>query len=225
MVACPLIVAGHMAGIYCISAASAYDGPSSTEAHGVGADHTGVLALVGEDDHLVVALALSELKGAYIHPCASTHLLVYFDACGASGMEHQVLGIGHARRIALIGDIYGIFAPFWDVGYPQGGSLGILLVAGGADDAAIPFAEGVVAMVQCRFGQGKSHGTISPPCLTALFLHVESAVVVCTVVNDDVVRLSVSLAGAEHYGSCLFEHRGEVGDDDRLCEQVLSCTV
>ena len=118
MVARALIVAGHAAGVYGVRGSTANDGTATTEANGIGTYHTRVLALVGKDYHLVVALALLELEGAQVYPRATTHLLVDLDACGASCVHHDILSIGHARRVGLIGYIYGIVPALGDVGNP-----------------------------------------------------------------------------------------------------------
>ena len=42
------------------------------------------------------------------------------------------------------------------------------------------------------------------------------------VVYDDFVRLFVPFAGREHYGSCVLQHRDEVGDHDGACVKVFA---
>ena len=118
MVARTLIVAGHAASVYGVRGSSANDGTATAEANGIGTYYARLLALVGENHHLVVALALLELEGAQVYPRATTHLLVDLDACGASCVNHDILSIGHARRVGLIGNIHGIVPALGDMGNP-----------------------------------------------------------------------------------------------------------
>ena len=185
-----------------------------------------MFAAVGEHHHLVIVLTTEKLVCTEVYPCAAAHLLVYLDACGASGMEDEVLGIGHARRVGLIGGVYGIVSAFGDVGNPQYRPLGVLLVVCGAQYAARALTEGVVAVVQYALGDGKACGSALPFCLAFLFLYVQSAVIACgIVVDDDVVGLRVTLSGAEDHGTGILEHGGEVGHYDGLRQQVLTGTV
>ena len=69
---------------------------TATEAHGIGAYHALLLALVAQYHHAIVVGSLVELKVSEVHPGASTYLLVHFEFGDSTLVEDEVLGIAHA---------------------------------------------------------------------------------------------------------------------------------
>ena len=131
-----------------------------------------MLATIGENHHLVVALTLLKLEGAEVYPRATTHLLIHPEACGATSMYHKVFGIGHARRMSLIGDIHSILSALRNSGNPQCSPFGATLAPCGAKCATSTLTERIIPMQQQALGDGKPHSSILPLCIVAILFNI-----------------------------------------------------
>ena len=137
-------------------------------------------------------------------------------------MEHQVFGIGHAFGERLVAYVHGITSFLGDAGNPFGkGFFGFLV---GRDEACGSVAErvlsvGVYRLLLCESGR---RGVLPHALPFVVDFQVTASGRAGIVVYDDFVRLLVPFAGREHYGSCVLQHRDEVGDHDGACVKVFA---
>ena len=192
---------------------------AAAETDGICRDDALVVALVGEDDAVVVAFAFGEVEGAEVDPCASAHLLVDAELCGDAAVLDGIVGVRDAAGHGLVGDVDCVVVLDEHFRYPDDFACRAF-VRGGFCDAERAFAEGVVSVLVAFIGVCEAYAAVLPVVGADAFL-VAAAVQDGIVVDDDFLLLPVAFPRGEDDGSGVLEHGDEIRHDEGLRELVL----
>ena len=214
-------IAGQAAGF----AAARNVAHAAAETYGIGAYHSFLPAFIAQYHHTVVIASFVESKSTEVYPCAAANALVNFKLCDTAVVEYEVFGIAYAVRQALIGNVYGVLSGFRNIGNPLGEGFVFLLFGLREACRAVKeriFSFRIDALPLCK---SRQRG-LFPTCFPAFHFEIEGVctVPVAVVVYDDFPFLRVAFARGEYVGSRIFQHRDEVGEDERLRELVFGGT-